>query len=128
MRWFGRRRLAHRDPRRFSEWQKGVIAGRMDEPGSPSVGAVRQHQEHRLRRPARHFPRPRTSKHPRRGVCGDRRSHPGHRRRHCWTLSDTPARLTIAIDFEGRGIGTILGLLLVRRAARKEMPANLAAL
>jgi hypothetical protein len=43
-------------------------------------------------------------------------------------LNDTPSRITIAIDFEGRGIGTILVLLLVRRAARKEMPAKLAPL
>jgi hypothetical protein len=32
------------------------------------------------------------------------------------------------IDFEGHGIGKLLVPLLVRREARKEMPANLATL
>jgi len=35
--------------------------------------------------------------------------------------------LTVAVDFEGHGIGKVL-VPLVRREARKEMPANLAAL
>jgi hypothetical protein len=43
-------------------------------------------------------------------------------------LTDNSARLTIAIDFEGRGIGRLLVPLVVRREARKEMPANLATL
>jgi hypothetical protein len=38
------------------------------------------------------------------------------------------SRLTIAVDFEGHGIGKVLVPLLVRPQARKEMPANLAAL
>ncbi|MGY1808275.1 hypothetical protein ACI8AF_12975 [Blastococcus sp. SYSU D00669] len=38
------------------------------------------------------------------------------------------SRLTIAVDFEGHGIGRVLVPLVVRREARKEMPANLAAL
>jgi hypothetical protein len=36
--------------------------------------------------------------------------------------------LTIAVDFEGHGIGKLLVPLLVRREAQKEMPANLARL
>ncbi|MGI9156095.1 MAG: hypothetical protein ACR2FG_05595 [Marmoricola sp.] len=43
-------------------------------------------------------------------------------------LTDTRSRLTITIDFEGRGIGRLLVPLFVRAEARKEMPANLAAL
>jgi hypothetical protein len=43
-------------------------------------------------------------------------------------VSDTRSRLTIAVDFEGHGIGKILVPLMVRREAQKEMPANLAAL
>jgi hypothetical protein len=35
------------------------------------------------------------------------------------------SRLTIALDFEGHGIGKLLVLLVVRREARKEMPVNL---
>jgi hypothetical protein len=37
-------------------------------------------------------------------------------------------RLTIAVGFEGHGIGKIHLPLLVRRQAQKEMPANLATL
>lgn len=43
-------------------------------------------------------------------------------------LSETRSRLTIAVDFEGHGIGRILVPLVIRRGARKEMPANLAML
>jgi uncharacterized protein YndB with AHSA1/START domain len=39
--------------------------------------------------------------------------------------SGTRSQLTIAIDFEGRGIGRVLVPLLVRREARSEMPRNL---
>jgi hypothetical protein len=42
--------------------------------------------------------------------------------------SDTSANLTIALDFEGHGIGRLLVPLLVRRQARREMPVNVAAL
>ena len=44
------------------------------------------------------------------------------------SLSAHRSRLTIAVDFEGHGIGKVLVPLVVRREARKEMPANLAAL
>ena len=43
-------------------------------------------------------------------------------------IGDMRARLTIAIDFEGHGIGKVLVPLFVRREAAKEMPANMAAL
>jgi hypothetical protein len=43
-------------------------------------------------------------------------------------VTDARAHLTIAVDFEGHGIGKVLVPLVVRREARKEMPANLAAL
>jgi hypothetical protein len=38
------------------------------------------------------------------------------------------ARLTIALAFEGHGIGRLLVPLVVERQARREMPVNLAAL
>jgi hypothetical protein len=41
-------------------------------------------------------------------------------------LAETRSRLTIAIDFEGHGIGKVLVPLLVRRQAQKEMPTNVA--
>jgi hypothetical protein len=43
-------------------------------------------------------------------------------------LADSRSRLTITIDFQGHGIGKVLVPLVVRPQARKEMPANLAAL
>ena len=35
------------------------------------------------------------------------------------------SRVTIELDFTGHGIGKLLVPLVVRRSARKEMPANL---
>jgi hypothetical protein len=43
-------------------------------------------------------------------------------------LDEVRSRLTIAVDFQGHGIGKILVPLIVRREAEKEMPANLAKL
>ena len=43
-------------------------------------------------------------------------------------LTADRSRLTITVDFEGHGIGTLLVPLVVRREARKEMPVDLAAL
>jgi hypothetical protein len=43
-------------------------------------------------------------------------------------VADNRSRITISIDFQGQGIGRLLVPLVVRREARKEMPANLAAL
>lgn len=43
-------------------------------------------------------------------------------------MGDSRSRLTISVDFTGHGIGKILVPLMVRREARKEMPANMAAL
>ena len=43
-------------------------------------------------------------------------------------LSDQQSRLTIAVDFEGRGIGKMLVPLVVRRQARNEMPGNISML
>jgi hypothetical protein len=41
-------------------------------------------------------------------------------------LAARRSRLTIAVDFTGYGIGRLLVPLVVRREARKEMPANIA--
>lgn len=43
-------------------------------------------------------------------------------------ISESRTRLTISVDFAGHGIGKLLVPLVVRRQARAEMPANLAAL
>jgi hypothetical protein len=43
-------------------------------------------------------------------------------------LTDLQSRVTIAVDFDGRGIGKLLVPLVVRRQARAEMPGNVARL
>ena len=117
------------DPTRFSEWQQGVVEGRMEHPEAPAVGTrcLTTRRIGGADRPATsrvtHVDPPRTW-----GVQGidgpiratvDLTVEP---------LTATRSRLTIAVDFDGHGIGTVLVPLVVRRAARKEMPANLAAL
>jgi hypothetical protein len=51
-----------------------------------------------------------------------------HRRCHREPLAEASSRLTIAVDFDGHGIGKLLVPLVVRRQAQKEMPANVEAL
>ena len=117
------------DPARFHEWQQGVIDGQMDQPGTPAVGAHCQ-----TTRRIGGTSRPSTSEVTHinppttwgvRGIDGPIRA--------IVDLSVEPltgqrSRLTIAVDFEGRGIGKLLVPLIVRREAAKEMPANLAML
>jgi uncharacterized protein YndB with AHSA1/START domain len=117
------------DPGRFAEWQKGVVAGPRDDAGSATVGArcVTTRRVGFMDRPVTsevtHVDAPRTWGV--RGIDGPIRAvvdltvEP---------VSDSSSRLTIAIDFEGRGIGRILVPLVVLGEARKEMPANLALL
>jgi Polyketide cyclase / dehydrase and lipid transport len=121
------------DPVRFSEWQKGVVDGHMDGPGNgtqaPAVGAkcVTTRRIGGANRPATselvHIDPPRTWGV--RGIDGPIRAavdvlvEP---------VTDARSRLTISVDFTGQGIGKILVPLMVRPEARKEMPANMAAL
>jgi hypothetical protein len=115
------------DPARFSEWQKGVIDGYMDEADTPSVGARCVTTRHIgfANRPATaelaHIDPPKTWGV--RGIDGPIRAAVDVT---VEPLADNRSRLTITIEFEGRGIGKILVPLVVRPAARKEMPANLA--
>jgi hypothetical protein len=117
------------DPTCFHEWQAGVIDGHMDQPGIPSVGA-RCLTTRRIGGANRastsevaHINPPTTWGV--RGIDGPIRAivdvtvEP---------LTVQRSRLTIAVDFQGNGIGRLLVPLVVRRQARKEMPANLAAL
>jgi hypothetical protein len=121
------------DPTRFHEWQQGVIDGHLDGPtdqaGIPSIGA-RCSTTRRIGGANRtstselvRIDPPRTWGV--RGLDGPIRAivdvtvEP---------LATKRSRLTIAVDFEGHGIGKPLVLLLVRPEARKEMPTNLAAL
>ena len=117
------------DPTRFHEWQNGVVDGHLDQPDNPAVG-TRCFTTRRIggaHRPSTseitHINPPKTWGV--RGVDGPIRA--------TVDLTVEPvtaqrSRLTIAVDFTGHGIGKLLVPLLVRPAARKEMPTNLAAL
>jgi uncharacterized protein YndB with AHSA1/START domain len=121
------------DPARFSEWQKGVVDGHMDGPTdgtqTPAVGArcVTTRRIGGANRPSTseltHIDPPRAW-----GVRGT----DGPIRAAVDVLVEpvtgSRSRLTISVDFTGHGIGKILVPLMVRREARKEMPANMAAL
>jgi hypothetical protein len=117
------------DPSRFSEWQKGVLDGAMHSKGLPQVGdrCVTTRRIGFVRRavtsevvlvdPPKAWAL--------RGVDGPIRAGVDVT---VEALTDTRARLTISIDFEGHGVGRLLVPLVVIPEARKEMPANLAAL
>ena len=121
------------DPARFSQWQKGVVDGHMDGPGdgtgTPAVGAkcVTTRRIGGANRPSTselvQIDPPRAW-----GVRGT----DGPIRAAVDVLVEpvtgSRSRLTISVDFTGRGIGKILVPLMVRREARKEMPANMTAL
>lgn len=117
------------DPTRFHEWQQGVIDGHLDQPGPAQVGTkcltTRRigGANRAVTSELTHIDAPRTW-----GVQGidgpiratvDVTVEP---------LTETSSRLTIAVDFDGHGIGKLLVPLIVRRQAQKEMPANVEAL
>jgi len=117
------------DPAHFHEWQQGVIDGHLEQPGTPSVG-TRCLTTRRIGGADRastsevtHINPPKTWGV--RGIDGPIRA--------VVDLTVEPltahrSRLTIAVDFEGHGIGKLLVPIIVRPAARKEMPSNLATL
>lgn len=117
------------DPTRFSEWQRGTIDGQLDGAGRPVVGArcltTRRigFAKRSITAELTHIDPPKTWGV--RGIDGSIRAivdvivDP---------VTDTRARLTITVDFQGHGIGKLLVPLLVRREARNEMPTNLARL
>jgi hypothetical protein len=121
------------DPARFSQWQRGVVDGRLDGPaaaGNPPAVGTKCVTTRRIGGANRqdiselvHIAPPRTWGI--RGIDGPIRAtvdvlvEP---------VTDACSRLTISVDFTGHGIGKVLVPLVVRRQARKEMPANMAAL
>lgn len=117
------------DPTRFREWQAGVVDGHMDQPGIPAVGArcVTTRRIGGANRPSTaevvHVDPPKTWGV--RGIDGPVRAAVDVT---VEPLRADQSRLTITVDFEGHGIGKLLVPLVVRRQARTEMPANLAAL
>jgi uncharacterized membrane protein len=114
------------DPTRFPEWQAGVVSGRLD---GEAVG-VRCITVRRIGGAKR----PSTSElvrlEPPRAWAV--RSLDGLIRAAVDVTVDAlgadRSRVAIAVDFTGHGIGKLLVPLVVRREARKEMPANLARL
>ena len=117
------------DPARFHEWQQGVIDGHLDQPGPAQVGA-RCLTTRRIGGANRtvtseftHIDAPRTW-----GVQGIDGPIRASVDVTVEPLTGTSSRLTIAVGFDGHGIGKLLVPLMVRRQAQKEMPANLEAL
>jgi carbon monoxide dehydrogenase subunit G len=117
------------DPNRFAEWQQGVVSGHMEGNGDLALGdhCVTTRRIGRADRASTSelvaFDPPRYWSV--RGIDGPIRA------RVDVTVeprSDTRAQLTIAVDFEGHGIGRLLVPLLVRREAQREMPVNVASL
>jgi len=117
------------DPTRFSEWQKGVVSGHMDGEATPTVG-----DQCLTTRRIGFAERPSTSElvtyePPHRwgvrGIDGPIRAIVDVT---VESKSDGQSRVSIAVDFEGHGIGRVLVPLMVRMEAEKEMPANVAAL
>ncbi len=121
------------DPARFSEWQEGVVDGHMDGPAdshqTPAVGAkcVTTRRIGGANRPSTselvHIDPPASW-----GVRGTDGPIRAAVDVLVEPLAGSRSRLTISVDFTGHGIGKILVPLMVRREARKEMPANMAAL
>jgi Polyketide cyclase / dehydrase and lipid transport len=115
------------DPGRFGEWQEKVVGGECVAPsGSVGVGS-RTLCTRRIGLAKRttaaditRFNPPRTwAVH---GIDGPIRALVDV---DVEPLDDgSRSRVTIAVDFEGHGIGKLLVPLVVRRQARKEMPAN----
>ena len=117
------------DPARFHEWQAGVTEGHLDRPGPVEAGA-RCLTTRRIGGVNRavtsevtHVDPPRTWGV--RGIDGPIRATVDLT---VEPLAGGTSRLTIAVDFEGHGIGKLLVPLLARRQAQKEMPANIATL
>ena len=117
------------DPTRFHEWQQGVIDGHLDQPGPAQVGS-KCLTTRRIGGASRastseltHIDVPRTWGV--RGIDGPIRATVDLT---VEGLTAHRSRLTVTVDLEGHGIGKLLVPLVVRRAARKEMPTNLAAL
>jgi hypothetical protein len=118
------------DPTRFSEWQKGVVEGHMEEAdGAHGVRAkcITTRRIGMANRPSAAevtvFNPPNTWSV--RGINGPIRAAVDV---SVVPLSEERSRLTISVDFEGHGFGKVLIPLIVVREARKAMPDNVAKL
>jgi uncharacterized protein YndB with AHSA1/START domain len=115
------------DPSTFSEWQAGVVGGSMEGGKTPEVGS-RCMTTRRIGRAERASTSEITKIEPPaswavHGIDGPIRAAVDVT---VEPLNGTArSRVTIALEFEGHGIGKLLVPLVVRREARREMPANL---
>jgi uncharacterized protein YndB with AHSA1/START domain len=115
------------DPTTFSEWQAGVVGGNLEGGTTPDVGSKCM-TTRRIGRAERTVTSEITKIEPPaswavHGIDGPIRAAVDVT---VEALDGTArSRVTIALDFEGHGIGKLLVPLVVRRQARGEMPANL---
>jgi uncharacterized protein YndB with AHSA1/START domain len=115
------------DPARFAEWQAGVVRGYMEDGAGTGVGSKCM-TTRRIGGAERESTAQVTRLEPPRawavhGIDGPIRANVNVAVEPLDAA--TRSRVTIALDFEGRGIGKLLIPLIVRRQARKEMPANI---
>jgi hypothetical protein len=114
------------DPSRFAEWQAGVVGGYMEDGSGTGVGSKCM-TTRRIGGAEREATAQVTRLDPPRawavqGIDGPIRANV---KVAVEPLdATTRSRVTISLDFEGHGIGKLLIPLIVRRQARKEMPAN----
>lgn len=116
------------DPARFTEWQEGVLSGRMEPaaPGtSPHCVTVRRigFAQRASTSELVHADPPRRWSV--RGIDGPIRAKVDVA---VTPLAAARSHVTITVDFDGHGIGKLLVPLVVRRQAGKEMPTNVARL
>jgi len=117
------------DPTKFHEWQQGVVSGKLESAGTPTIGdrCVTVRRIGGAERPSAselvRFDPPRAWSV--RGTDGPIRARVDLT---VDAISESRSRLSIAVDFDGHGVGRVLVPLLVRRQARTEMPENLARL
>lgn len=117
------------DPTRFAEWQKGVVSGRT-EPADGPGGGTRCVMVRRIGFGERASTSDVVVADPPRawrvrGIDGPIRAQVDLT---VVPLAEDRALVTIAVDFTGHGVGRALVPLVVRPQARREMPANVAAL
>jgi uncharacterized protein YndB with AHSA1/START domain len=115
------------DPSRLAEWQESVVSSRVEGGDPRAVGSkaitIRKigRREQAMTMEMTHISPPRSWAV--RGIDGPVR---GVVNGTVEPLDDgARSRVTIELDFEGHGLGTLLVPLVVRRQAQKEMPRNL---
>jgi hypothetical protein len=114
------------DPSRFSEWQTGLLEGRLDRDAAVGARCISTRKiggkprkvtsEITAYDPPHHWAD--------RGLDGPIRGIVSVDVRPL-DETDTRCSVTISVDFEGHGIGKVLVPLIVRRRAAQEMPSNM---